>query len=134
MSGILRQSLRFAVVGMINTSVGLAIIFALMFFMKIGPAVANALGYVIGLLISFALNRMWTFQSSRSLAEVLPKYVALAVACYFLNLGIVMGAVSKFNCNAYLAQLLGIFFYTVCMFLGCRWLVFAPRQSLDAGV
>lgn len=130
MNGILYQSLRFALVGFINTSVGLAVIFGLMFFANVSPAVANVLGYVIGLLISFLLNRIWTFNSSHSIVEVLPKYVLMAVVSYFLNLGIVVGVVHLFGVNPYLAQLLGIIFYTVCMFFGCRWFVFAPQRTL----
>lgn len=130
MNGILHQSLRFALVGVVNTLVGLAVIFGLMFFFGIGPGVANALGYAIGLLISFVLNRLWTFKSRRSIKDVLPKYLAVAVLSFFLNLSIVLGASSGLGVNPYVSQVMGIASYTIFMFCGCRWFVFASHRGV----
>lgn len=129
MTGLVRQSLRFAAVGLVNTAIGLAAIYAVMFFFQTGPAIANAVGYVIGLAVSFILNRTWTFGSNRLVVQVLPKYLLVAAIAYLLNLGAVLAAISYFSVNPYLAQLLGIGIYTVCMFFGCRWFVFAPQHS-----
>ena len=128
MTGLLRQSLRFGAVGLVNTAIGLASIYAVMFFFQTGPAIANAVGYAIGLAISFSLNRVWTFDSKRPIAHVLPKYLLVATICYLLNLCAVLTAVSYSAVNPYIAQLLGVGTYTVCMFFGCRWFVFAPRH------
>jgi putative flippase GtrA len=128
MTGLLRQSLRFGAVGLVNTAIGLAAIYAVMFFFRTGPAIANAVGYAIGLAVSFSLNRVWTFSSKGPVAHVLPKYLLVAAICYLLNLGAVLTAISYFSANPYLAQLLGVGIYTVCMFFGCRWFVFAPRH------
>lgn len=130
MNGIFRQSLRFALVGIVNTLVGLAVIFGLMFFFGIGPGVANALGYAIGLLISFVLNRLWTFESGRSVKDVLPKYLAVAFLSYLLNLGIVLSASSGLGINPYVSQVMGIVSYTIFMFCGCRWFVFASHRGV----
>lgn len=127
MTGLLRQSLRFATVGLVNTAIGLAAIYAVMFFFRTGPAIANAVGYVIGLAVSFSLNRVWTFNSDRPVAHVLPKYLLVAALSYLLNLGAVIAATSHYSANPYLAQLLGVGIYTVCVFFGCRWFVFTPR-------
>ena len=126
--GLIRQSLRFGVVGLVNTVLGLAAIYGLMFFFGAGAAVANAVGYAIGLGVSFALNSTWTFNSTRRIAHVLPKYVLTATACYLLNLGVVVVSTTHLSANAYLAQLLGVGIYTVCMFAGCRWFVFLPPR------
>jgi putative flippase GtrA len=58
MIGLVRQSLRFGAVGVVNTAIGLTAIYALMFFFGVGPILANAVGYAIGLVISFAPNRL----------------------------------------------------------------------------
>lgn len=129
MTGVIRQAVRFASVGIVNTAIGLAAIYALMFFFRTGPAIANAIGYAIGLLVSFTLNRVWTFSSTRPVAQVLPKYLLVATLCYALNLAAVVVATSHFSINPYLAQLIGVGTYTVCMFLGCRWFVFTPMRT-----
>lgn len=130
--GLIRQSLRFGLVGMVNTAIGLAVIYSLMFFFGIGVAGANLVGYVIGLGVSFALNRLWTFNSTQQVSRVLPKYVLVAGACYLLNLGMVVVSTASRLIDPYLAQLLGIGVYTVCMFVACRWFVFAPSRYTAA--
>lgn len=130
MSGLLRQSFRFATVGLVNTTIGLAAIYAVMFFLQTGPAIANAVGYGIGLAVSFSLNRVWTFNSDRSVVNVLPKYLLVAGLSYLLNLGLVIAATSHFSFNPYLAQLFGVGIYTACVFFGCRWFVFTSPRSV----
>lgn len=129
MTDLLRQSVRFGLVGLVNTVIGLAAIYALMYFVGVGPALANALGYAIGLAVGFALNRSWTFKSKQSAVHLLPRYLNVAAASYLLNLCVVMAATSQFAVNAYLAQLMGIGIYTISMFLGCRRFVFETRRA-----
>ncbi len=125
MMDMLRQSVRFGAVGVVNTSIGLAAIYALMFFVHASAAVANAVGYAIGLAVSFVLNKSWTFQSTQPIRHVLPRYILTAGVCYLLNLGVVLFCIRTLHLNAYLAQFLGVGIYTSCMFLSCRWFVFA---------
>jgi putative flippase GtrA len=129
MMELVRQSVRFGMVGVVNTALGLSAIYALMFFLGAGPALANFVGYGLGLAVSFALNRVWTFSSTLPVAHVLPKYLLVAAICYLLNLGAVIACTSYLSANPYLAQLVGVGIYTVSMFLSCRWFVFAPRHS-----
>lgn len=131
MTGLISQTQRFAVVGLINTGIGLAAIYALMFFFQSGAGVANAIGYLIGLAVSFLLNRTWTFNSRRPVANVLPKYLLVAAISYLLNLGAVLTVIWYFSANPYLAQLLGVGIYTLCMFFGCRLFVFTITSFKD---
>ena len=124
MSGLIRQSLRFGTVGLANTAIGLLAIYAVIFFFNTGPAIANAIGYAIGLTVSFALNRFWTFSDNRSIAKVLPLYLLAAAFSYLLNLSVVLLGTFHFGVGPYLVQFFGIGIYTLTMFLGCRWFVF----------
>lgn len=130
MTELVRQSLRFGVVGLANTAIGLAAIYALMFFWDVSPSKANALGYSLGMTVSFVLNRVWTFGSNRSVAQELPKYLLVVAVSYLLNLGLVITAISNFAFNPYLAQLLGVGVYTVFVFSGCRRFVFVRHRAL----
>lgn len=129
MRELLTQSLKFLVVGMANTSIGLSIIYGAMFFFNISPEIANAIGYAAGLSVSYLLNRSWTFNHSHSKRTIV-KYILIAGLCYSLNLLIVLALIRQVSLNPYLAQLFGIGFYTAAMFAGCRWYVFkkAPTQ------
>lgn len=130
MSVLIRQSLRFAAVGLVNTAIGLLAIYAVIFFFNANPALANAIGYAIGLTVSFLLNRFWTFGDTQSIAKVLPSYLLAAAISYLLNLSVVLLGTYHFGVGPYLVQLFGIGVYTVTMFLVCRWFVFqAPINS-----
>ena len=130
MSSLIRQSLRFGIVGLVNTAVGLMAIYGVIFFFSAGPAIANAIGYAIGLTVSFALNRFWTFGDTQSIAKVLPAYLLAAALSYLLNLSVVLLGTYQFGMGPYLVQVFGIGIYTVAMFLACRWFVFeAPINS-----
>jgi putative flippase GtrA len=134
MRDLLGQTLRFAAVGVVNTMIGLAAIYALMYFWRCGPVAANFCGYLIGLAVSFSLNRLWTFKSAGAVADDLPKYLLVAGASYLANVGIVSAAVAGPIVNPYLAQLIGVSVYTLLFFLGCRLFVFAApeRGTVDA--
>lgn len=129
MRGLLGQTLCFAAVGVVNTSIGLGVIYALMYFWRSGPVAANFFGYGIGLAVSFSLNRLWTFKSERAAADDLPKYLLAAGASYLVNAGIVSAVVTWSTVNSYLAQLLGVSVYAVSFFLGCRIFVFPVRPQ-----
>jgi putative flippase GtrA len=131
-TGLIWQSLRFGAVGLVNTAIGLTAIYAVIYFLNATPAIANAIGYVLGLAVSFALNRFWTFENSQSLKKVLPRYLLIAAISYLMNLTVVLLGAYYFGVGPYLVQLFGIGVYTVTMFLGCRLFVFKPITNKDA--
>jgi putative flippase GtrA len=68
-----KRPLRFVVGGVINTVVGLGIIYGCKYFLEMNNVLANIAGYVVGLTVSFALNSTWTFEYRG------PKLSAMAV-------------------------------------------------------
>ena len=64
MSSITKQALRFGAVGVLNTSLGLASIWLLM-WLGASAIASNAIGYGLGLIMSFSLNRNWSFESKK---------------------------------------------------------------------
>lgn len=123
------QSLRFGAVGIINTVVGLSTIYGLMFFFDVTPFLANASGYIVGLMLGFLLNRTWTFRSDRPIGVVLPRYVLVVVLSYAVNLAVLSTFIAHFNVSPYAAQLSGVVVYTVLMFFGCRLFVFSAHTA-----
>jgi len=131
MIGFIRQSLRYTTVGLVNTAIGLMAIFAIIFFFNTYPALANAIGYAIGLTVSFVLNRFWTFGDTQSIGKVLPSFLLTAAISYLLNLSVVLLGTNYYGVGHYLIQFFGIGVYTIAMFLGCRWFVFHTTVSSD---
>jgi putative flippase GtrA len=123
------RPLRFGVVGVVNTVLGVAIIFAAKAFLGLGDLAANLLGYGLGLICSFVLNRSWTFRhEGRAFAAFWRFGVAFAVA-YVLNLATVFGLRDAMAVNSYLAQAGGIIPYTISFYLLSVYFVFPARRA-----
>lgn len=128
---LILQMLRFGAVGVLNTAVGLTAICVFMYFFHADPVSANVLGYVVGFSVSFWLNKLWTFESSHKISNVLPRYAGVIVAAFLVNLTIVSVSTGYLACNPYLSQIFGIIAYTILSFTWCRVYVF-PQTSPQA--
>jgi putative flippase GtrA len=122
MKSLLGQFLRYSGVGVLNTALGLAVIWGLM-ALGTGPYLANALGYAAGLALSFVLNRAWTFRARGTGWPVLRFLLAFAVA-YAANLAVLSAGLAIAPGAAYAAQFAAIGTYSVLFFLLCRFFVF----------
>ena len=116
--------IRFLIVGVANTFFGLSIIFLGKWLLGLGDISANALGYGLGLLLSFFLNAKWTFVFHGNRFPAMIRFVVVIATAYGVNLAIVMTAIDEFGINSYFSQMLGIIPYTAVSYLGMRHLVF----------
>ncbi len=108
---------RFALVGIANTLIGLAVIFAAKGLVGAGDIAANATGYGVGLVVSFLLNRSWTFSHDGEMLAAALRFLAAFAVGYAMNLATVLGLVHALGINAYLAQVLGVPPYAMTFFL-----------------
>ena len=124
MSTLFHQAVRFGAVGLINTLIGLSAIYSMIFFFNAGPIVANTIGYSIGLVVSFILNRNWTFAEAQTSHKKLLSFLLVAGLSYLCNLAGVAVGTYMFGLSPYLVQIIGVTIYTTAMFFGCRIFVF----------
>ncbi|MEM9617831.1 MAG: GtrA family protein [Pseudomonadota bacterium] len=122
---MLRQIVRYGLVGLANTVIGLAFIYLAMGVFGFAPGVANFSGFAIAFLVSFFLNRRWTFESNAHFGQSFFAFASVCAAGYGLNLAAVLTAINLADVNAYIAQLIGVAIYAVFVFIGSR--VFAFR-------
>ena len=120
----LRVPLRFLVVGVLNTLIGLLAIYLGKWWLGLGDVLANLFGYAIGLCFSFVVNRSWTFDHSGAVVPALMRFLVVFGIAYAVNLATVLAAIRVFGINAYIAQALGIVPYTLFFFLGSRYYAF----------
>lgn len=115
---------RFAVVGLANTIVGYAAILILQFAVGASPLVANAGGYALGMMLSYSLNKTFTFRSRRSHGQALPRFGAAVAGCYVLNLLTLQFGLSVLGLPAAVAQAFAVASYAAAFYVVSRFLVF----------
>ena len=99
-----RELEKYLAVGATNTLVGLAVIYAAKWFCRIGDIGANALGYSVGLLLSFTLNSRWTFAYRGTTVPAFAKFSLVTLVAYAANLATVLMSIRLFGINEYFAQ------------------------------
>ena len=128
---MIQQLARFLVVGVLNTMVGLLVIYSAKWFFAFGDVSANALGYVIGVIVSFVLNKSYTFKHQGDVLRSAIRFVVVFLVAYSVNLTTVLLAINVAGLDTYLAQALGIPPYTLTFFVLSRFYAFR-RESAAA--
>lgn len=122
-STLTRQLSRFATVGVLNTLVGVAVIFACYQLLGFGLILSNVIGYGVGLIISFALNGAWTFGASTYTAPAIVKFLAIVAVALAANLAAIILTMS-IGAPYPIAQLIGVCTYSALVFLGMKYAIF----------
>ncbi|MBD1381757.1 GtrA family protein [Metabacillus arenae] len=129
---------RFLLVGIINTVFGLSTIFFLMKVCHLSYWVSTFTGNAAGGVLSFLLNRSFTFESQTSFKKGLPRFVIVVFSCYFVAfsggeyaaiwLKKILDLIPVLT-HDILAVLVGTLLYTLLNFLGQKYFVFKYHSS-----
>jgi len=123
-----RSLIRFVLVGVANTVCGLGIIYAAKYFGHVDDVPANVLGYAVGVVLSFTLNKRWTFRHRGPAAQAFARFVIVMGTAYVLNLLTVLAAL-KLGVNGYVAQAIGVVPYTAFGYLASRNIAFRTTRA-----
>lgn len=118
---MLQLLLRYTAVGAVNTVVGLLAMWAVQYFLSFRAAQANAFGYLVGIALSFWLNRTVVFRGGTNAREDVVPFLMLAAIAYCCNMLALLLLTGVAKANAYLAQAFAVATYAGIMFLGLRW-------------
>ena len=120
---------RYILVGLANTAVGYGVILSLQLQFGVHPVGANASGYVVGLFMSFILNRTYTFRSRRSFRTSIPAFAVAAAVSYLINLAVLQFSITVLQLPAAVSQGMAICAYTVSFYLANRYVVFKGNSA-----
>lgn len=135
-----KKLLKFIIVGCINTVVGSCIMFGLYNLASCSYWVSSVANYVLTSILSFFLNKYFTFQNKeRSWKQVL-RFALNIVVCYLLAYGMAKPAVSavlagagqKIQENA--AMFTGMVLFTGFNYLGQRLFAFAEPKANNTNI
>lgn len=122
---------RFAGAGVITTAVGLGVILALDVGLGVDPHVANACGYLVGVLLSLVLQKRFVFRHEGSMGAVGLRFLLVIGIAFAVNQAVLYAAglimpPGKLGHTA--AQVLAMGSYTATQFVLFRLWVFGPAR------
>ncbi|WP_235857662.1 GtrA family protein [Paenibacillus albiflavus] len=133
-----RSFVRFLLVGVLNTIIGLSASFILFNLFEMNYWAATFGGNTIGAIVSYFLNRKFTFRSNVSVASSWWKFMLVIVACYFISYGIslwlsplilhIFPDVSV-KATQNIAILFGNGIYTILNYFGHKLFTFRSKQT-----
>lgn len=118
------QFIKFAIVGVLSTLVNYAIFYILHMFFSLDYIFASAIGYIIGVITGFMINKAWTFSNHSESGKYLFKYFAIYVFSLIVSLAFLKIAVEEYKMLAIVANMLSIVVTTAINFMGTKLLVF----------
>lgn len=135
--------IRFLLVGVLNTIVGLGLTYVFFNGVHFSYWVSTFLGNACGAIVSYFLNKSFTFKSDKSNKKSMPLFVAVILVAYFFSFGVSLGLTHLiFNHSQLLsptlthdvAILLGSGIYTITNYIGQRFLVFSKKSGNDHSI
>lgn len=117
-------------VGAINTIFGFSIIFGLMWLEipAITPQVANFVGYFCGFILSYFLNKHFTFESKNSHRRDFTRFAIVMLCAYLINLATLEIAL-WLGINKYFAQIIAGIAYTISGYVFSKSFAFKGKNG-----
>lgn len=117
------QFLKFGIVGISNTFVGLMVYYILVYF-GVHYIIANTMGFMVSVLNAYYWNNRYVFkkQTSRSAIDVLIKVYIVYGMSFILNTGLLFIMVNFLDISKYVAPVINLFIITPINFwLNKHW-------------
>ncbi|MFG0631966.1 GtrA family protein [Pseudomonas sp. xss_2] len=126
------QVVRYAIAGVVNTGLGYGVFWLLLKLVGVNAEIANAVGYCVGLISAFVLNRVFVFGvSSATLTMVFRFFVAFMIA-YIINLLVLVGLYRFLGVSAEIAQIFAMAIYTLSFYILNKTYVFNQLHNVSA--
>lgn len=129
-----QTTVKFILVGIINTLFGTGVMFLAYNVFSASYWLSSALNYILGSILSFFLNKYFTFQSKEKSWQEVVKFIINITICYFLAYGLAKPLVMRIMQGQDLklventAMVVGMVLFVGLNYLGQRFLVFSKKN------
>ena len=125
--------LKFMLVGVVNTLVGIAVMFFCFNVLAWSYWISSALNYMVGSIVSYLLNKRYTFQQKGNDWHTVWKFIVNVSVCYVLAYGLakpfvawlLSGVTTNIQGNA--ALFVGMVLFVGFNYIGQRFWAFSTR-------
>lgn len=124
---------KFILVGVINTAVGTTVMFLCYNALHLNYWVSSAMNYVIGSIVSYFLNKNYTFQYKKQSWKTVAKFIINISVCYLIAYGVAKPAVAYILKEQSIAvqengaMLAGMCLFVLLNYLGQRFFTFNDK-------
>ena len=121
---------KFIMVGVINTIVGTGVMFLCYNVLRCSYWVSSAMNYIVGSIVSYYLNKYFTFQNKQRSWKIIVKFILNISICYLVAYGIAKPAMAHILSGQSVriqensALLVGMCLFVVLNYIGQRFFVF----------
>lgn len=126
---------RFILVGVANTIFGTGIMFLFYNVFHFSYWISSASNYFFGSILSYVLNRTFTFKNAETTAATLPRFVINISVCYLVAYGLakpiaahILSGFPQFI-QENIAMLFGMCLFVLLNYIGQRFFVFKDRAG-----
>ena len=124
-----KQVLRYGIVGLTGTVLHIGVLVLLVEQFRLPALLASSLGFLVVLVVSFLLNRYWTFRSCGAVSVEFAKYSVTCVFGFVLNFSIMFFFVDVLHWHYVIGQMMVIFVIPASNFLLSRYWCFRVRNK-----
>ena len=118
------QMFKFGIVGLINTGISLLTFILLSDVLKINDKISDVASYVIGLINSFILNKLWTFQTKKFSYKELLLFILFFGVSFSLQYGCYTLLKDHYLVQKNISYIIGMVIYTGTNFLLNKFFTF----------
>ena len=114
---------KFILVGIINTIVGTGVMFLCYNDFHLNYWVSSAMNYIIGSIVSYFLNKYFTFQNKQRSWKIVIKFIINISVCYLIAYGVAKPLVARIlSGQSVTIQENGAMLVGMCLFVGLNYL------------
>lgn len=128
---------KFILVGVANTLFGTGIMFLFYNVFHFSYWISSASNYIFGSILSYILNRVFTFRSNGHTKETLPRFVINITLCYLVAYGVAKPLALRvlsgaaLNIQENVAMLIGMCLFVGLNYIGQRFFVFRKKKESE---
>lgn len=130
-----KKFLKFLLVGVINTLVGAGVMFLMFNLFHCSYWLSSVCNYIVGGIVSFILNKIFTFQNKKKSFLQFIFFVVNLMVCYVIAYVVAKYAIYAIfsfqteQIKGNIAMAVGMVLYTGLNYIGQRFVVFAEKSS-----
>lgn len=127
--------LKFILVGVINTIVGAGTMFLCYNALHCSYWFSSAMNYIVGSVVSYFLNKYFTFQNKERSWKIVAKFIINITVCYLVAYGVAKPLVAHLLASQTVtiqengAMLVGMVLFVILNYIGQRFFAFKKSES-----